>query len=309
MLNRSNFPIEEEDQAFPCDFRATCMYYTQHYKTINYLHYHNFLEIGHCFDGSGVQFIDGDVYSFNASSVSIVQKGCIHDSHIIMVDPNEKPSEWKYIFVDLEALGFPPVIGRSFISSDQKLLFLFELMFRELEDKPGEWQEQFRLLLPAFLRIAQRKESSRRSLHQTAMADRISSILHVIAMEYADDLSVEQLASRCNMSVSYFRKAFYANVGMSPRQYMIHVRLSMAEHLLRTTEKTILDIAGEVGFHSLSSLNRLFRRTYGCSPRALRAEHSSQSPRRRITGWPNFVENDFANDDEASRPERSEQHD
>lgn len=55
-----------------------------------------------------------------------------------MVDPNEKPSEWKYIFVDLEALGFAPVIGRSFISTDQELLFLFDLMFRELENQPDE---------------------------------------------------------------------------------------------------------------------------------------------------------------------------
>lgn len=77
------------------------------------------------------------------------------------------------------------------------------------------------------------------------------------------------------MSVSYFRKAFYDNVGMGPQQYIIHVRLSMAEHLLRTTEKPILDIAGEVGFHSLSSFNRLFLRAYGCSPRVLRAESAS----------------------------------
>lgn len=67
----------------------------------------------------------------------------------------------------------------------------------------------------------------------------------------------------------------YDNVGMGPQQYIIHVRLSMAEHLLRTTEKPILDIAGEVGFHSLSSFNRLFLRAYGCSPRVLRAESAS----------------------------------
>ncbi len=277
MLNRSDFSIEVEDQRLPADFPATFLYYTQHYRNVSYLHYHNSLEIGRCFDGKGVQFINGEVYSFNASSISIIQKGCIHDSHIIMVDPNEKPSEWKYIFVDLEALGLPAVVGRSFLSSNQDLLFLFELMFRELENRPEDWQEQFRLLLPAFLRVAQRKEPVPRPLRHTAMADQIFSILHVVATEYANDLSVEQLASRCNMSVSYFRKAFCDNVGMGPQQYIIHVRLSMAEHLLRTTEKPILDIADEVGFHSLSSFNRLFLRAYGCSPRSLRNK-STQMP-------------------------------
>ena len=151
------------------------------------------------------------------------------------------------------------------------------LMFREPENRPEDRQAQLRLLLPAFLRVAQRKEPVLRPLRHTAMADRIFSILHIIATEYANDLTVEQLASRCNMSVSYFRKAFCDNAGMGPQQYIIHVRLSMAEHLLRTTEKPILDIADDVGFHSLSSFNRLFLRAYGCSPRSLRTK-SKQMP-------------------------------
>lgn len=275
MLDRSTFPIKEEDQEFSTDYRAACLYYTQHYKTVNYLHYHKCLEIGLCYEGSGVQFINGDVYSFNARSVSIIQKGCIHDSHIIMVDLNEKPSEWKYIFVDLEALGIPSVMNRSFITSDKELLFLYDLLFRELETKPEGWQDQFKLILPAFMRIATRKESVNRLFHLSDMPDQVASVLHVIAMEYASDLSVEKLATRCNMSVSYFRKIFCEKVGMGPQQYIIHVRLSMAEHLLRTTNMPILDIASEVGFRSLSSLNRLFLRTYGCPPRVFRVQCES----------------------------------
>jgi AraC-like DNA-binding protein len=57
---------------------------------------------------------------------------------------------------------------------------------------------------------------------------------------------------------------------MCPQQYLIHVRLSMAEHLLRTTHKQILAISEEVGFRTLSSFNRLFKKQYGYSPRALR---------------------------------------
>ena len=72
------------------------------------------------------------------------------------------------------------------------------------------------------------------------------------------------------MSVSYFRKVFSESVGMNPQQYIIHVRLSMAEHLLRTTNKSILEISQDVGFRSISSFNRLFLRAYGCSPRQFR---------------------------------------
>lgn len=272
MLNRSNMPIEEEERHFDSDFRASCEYYTQNYRAVNLLHYHNCLELGRCFDGSGVQFMGGEVYSFNASSVSIVQKGCIHDSHIIMLDSGEKPSEWKYIFVDLDALGIPCTMDRSFVSGDKELLFLYDLLFNELEMHPAGWREQFCLLLPAFLRIAQRLEPNTRPMRHTALADQIAALLHWIALEYASDLSVEQLANHCNMSVSYFRKVFCENVGMGPQQYVLHVRLSMAKHLLLTTSKPILEISEEVGFHSVSSFNRQFLRAYKCSPRVLRRE-------------------------------------
>ncbi len=277
MQNRSNFPIKEETQKFPNNFRVTFLYYTQNYETVNFLHYHNFLEIGRCFYGGGVQFINGKVYSFNSNSISIVQKGCIHDSHIIMVDPNEKPSKWKYIFIDLEALGFPSVSGESFISSDNELLFLYDLMFRELENHPVEWQSQFQLLLSAFLRIAQRKSPVFPPLHYDGTTNRIASILHFIAINYASDLSIKELASRCNVSVSYFRKVFCDNVGIGPKQYIIRVRLSMAEHLLLTTEKPIINIAGDVGFNSLSSFNRHFLRAYGCSPSIFRKKNPTLS--------------------------------
>ena len=147
MLNRSNLPILYEERHFPGEYRASCEYYTQVYQAENMLHYHNCLEIGRCVSGNGVQFIDGDVYSFTPNIVSVVQKDCIHDSHIIMFDPNETPSVWQYIFVDLDALGIPSSIHRNFITRDQNLLSLYDMMFAELEKHPNEWQEQFRLLL------------------------------------------------------------------------------------------------------------------------------------------------------------------
>lgn len=270
MLNRDNLPIIYQEQLFASDFRVSCEYYTQFYQSENSLHHHSVLEIGRCLSGNGLQFIDGDVSSFTPNSVSIIQKGCIHDSHIIMFDPSETPSEWQYIFADLDALGISPSLNRSFISADKTLVTLYGMMFSELETQPAGWQDQFRLLLPAFLRVAERIEPRRAQKYPSVITDQITMILHYIALEYASELTVEQLAQRCNMSVSYFRRVFNESVGLSPQQYIIHVRLSMAEHMLRTTGKSILEISQDVGFRSISSFNRLFLRAYGCSPRELR---------------------------------------
>lgn len=270
MPNRSDFPVELDKWEFDDSFPVSFMYYTQYYQTQDSLHYHNCLELGRCISGSGVQFIGGKVYSFSGNALTIVQKACVHDSHIIMFDPHEKPSEWQYIFVDLDALGIENHMDQSFLTTDRSLRHLYEMMFFELEMKPEGWKEQFLLLMQAFLRSAQRSEPNNRPMKRDPMTDRIAVALHIIAMDYSKELSITELAKRCNMSVSYFRKMFTANVGMNPQQYIIHVRLSLAEHLLRTTDKQILSISEEVGFHSLSSFNRQFHKAYGFAPSALR---------------------------------------
>ncbi len=270
MPNRSTFPIELDQKTLDPSFPVSYQYYTQHYQTDNYLHYHNCMEIGRCLRGSGVQFIEGKIYSFSGNALTLLQKSCVHDSHIIMFDPTEKPSEWQYIFVDLDALGIENQIDQSFLTMERNLRHLYEMMFYELEMKPDGWKDQFLLLMRAFLRLAQRNEPSTKPMKRDPMADQIAAALHIIATDYAQELSVSELANRCNMSVSYFRKLFVTNVGMNPQQYIIHVRLSLAEHLLRTTNKQILSISEEVGFRSLSSFNRQFRKAYGFAPSDLR---------------------------------------
>ena len=274
MQNRSTFPVRLDEKCLPADFPARCQEYTQVYQQEHALHYHNCLEIGLCIEGGGVQFLGGELYPFSAQTVSIVRRGCVHDAHIVMQDPGERPSRWTFIFVDPEALGVPETAGHSFLSTGRALVSLFELLFHELDARPDGYQAQFKLLLQAFFGEARRAEPSTRPLRRTSASDQIASLLHFIAHEYANnDLSVENLARRCQMSPGSFRRVFRACVGMGPQQYILHVRLLMAEHLLRATARPVLEISEEVGFGSVSSLNRQFLRVYGLSPRAFRQAH------------------------------------
>lgn len=219
----------------------------------------------------GVAFFGGELYPFSAQTVSIVRKGCVHDAHVIMQDPAERPSRWKFLFIDAEGLGVPETVGRSFLTGERALVSLFDLLYDELETCAEGWQAQFRLLLQAFFGAARRAEPSTRPLRRTPAYEQIAAVIHRIACEYASTLSVEELARSRRMSVGYFRKAFRACVGVNPQQYILRVRLLMAEQLLRTTTRPILEISEAVGFGSVSSLNRQFLRTYGLSPRAFRS--------------------------------------
>ena len=75
------------------------------------------------------------------------------------------------------------------------------------------------------------------------------------------DLTVHRLAGQCGVSDGYLRKLFQAGLGEGPHCYLQHLRLEMARHLLQTTRKSVLNVSEEVGFQSVSTMNRLFANT------------------------------------------------
>lgn len=276
MQNRSCFPVYTENKQLPEDFPALCMSYTQRYRAQPTLHAHNCLELGLCTRGSGSLFIGGSICTFETGSIHLIQPGCLHDSQVLMNDPDEPPSEWLYIFSDADALGIWQHHPCSFTIKDDALTFLFQLAYGELSAKAEGWQMQAKRLLESLLCMAGRYAAN--LAQPAAQSYEMTAILHYILLQYASDLTVEALARRCSMSVSHFRKVFTAQMGMGPQQYIIRVRLSLAEQMLRQSKKPILSISEEVGFRSLSSFNRLFRKAYGCSPRQFRsAQASSQN--------------------------------
>ena len=151
MQNRSSLDWLLDEKLFTSDFPTNHIQYTQHYHHDAELHYHQCLEIGRCLVGSGVQFINNEIYPFTSNTISVIQKDCIHDSHIVMTNPSEPPSRWKYIFVDLEKLNVASSQMGSFNTYDVELTHLFEMMFRELEEKRDGYRQLFSHLLSAFL--------------------------------------------------------------------------------------------------------------------------------------------------------------
>ena len=72
------------------------------------------------------------------------------------------------------------------------------------------------------------------------------------------------------MSPATFRRRFHQATGLSPLDYLIRVRMQMATSLLAEGAMPISEIALRVGYGTLSSFNRHFRRTMRMSPRQWR---------------------------------------
>lgn len=88
---------------------------------------------------------------------------------------------------------------------------------------------------------------------------------------YTEPLDVDDLAAAAGLSRAHFSREFRRVFGESPHAYLLTRRLERAAALLRTTDRSVLQICSDVGLQSLGSFTSSFTRTYGLSPTAYRA--------------------------------------
>lgn len=101
-----------------------------------------------------------------------------------------------------------------------------------------------------------------------AIDKRIEQAVEYIDLNYANDFSASELAMICRMSESHFYACFKNEVGMSPVQYKLKVRINHAIlMLIDNTGRSIEEISGMLGFESSVYFRRVFKRLTGKSPR------------------------------------------
>src|SRR5512146_76111 len=98
----------------------------------------------------------------------------------------------------------------------------------------------------------------------------------LIDSRYREPLDVPALARAAHLSPAHFSREFRRAFGETPHQYLLTRRLERSAALLRNTDHSVVEICFEVGLASVGSFTTSFRRVYGVTPTAYRAEHPPQ---------------------------------
>jgi len=102
--------------------------------------------------------------------------------------------------------------------------------------------------------------------------DKIKTALQYIQDNYQEEIRVSELAQLCHFSKAYFMGFFKKNVGIPCVEYIMQFRLKKAGDELKTTDKSISDIAFDCGFRNLSNFNRHFKEYFGVVPKDFRKQ-------------------------------------
>lgn len=89
----------------------------------------------------------------------------------------------------------------------------------------------------------------------------------VVEANKFNNLTLEELAFLCNMSISSFKRYFANCYQTSPIKWFLQKRLEYAAYLLKEGKQRPSDIYQEVGFQNLSSFSQAFKQAYNVTPK------------------------------------------
>lgn len=93
----------------------------------------------------------------------------------------------------------------------------------------------------------------------------------------SEPLSVEMLARRSAMSARTFARRFTATAGVTPHQWLLAQRLTLAQRLLERTELPVDLVAEQCGLGTATNLRAHFRQVFGTTPTAYRRTFQSEA--------------------------------
>lgn len=101
---------------------------------------------------------------------------------------------------------------------------------------------------------------------QKELTNKLNIVFDYLDSHYMEDVTLEKTADIAGFSKFYFSRIFKQCSGQNFYDYLCFKRIKAAELLLLEPNLSITEIALSVGFSSLSTFNRTFKRSKNCTP-------------------------------------------
>lgn len=249
--------------------------------TVTGLHWHETLEIGYCYEGSGVFLVERSMDTFFKGDTSLIFPREIH----IARSHADSGSQWRFIHIDPIGLlgrrypeyerqlrlkrGSLPYVFRSGAEDDICLLVKNLIHASCVQNPEGQMLVQG-LVMCLLARLSQISGNPDAKQDEPSQLHGLSPAIERMLSHYMEPLSISELAAQCGMSLSTYQRTFQRAMGIPPGRYLHQLRIRMSCLLLMNTDMPILEVSEKVGYDSLSSYNRQFRQFIHMTPREYR---------------------------------------
>lgn len=161
-------------------------------------------------------------------------------------------------------------LSASFFIKGSKAADLIDLIFEAMEKE----QQGYELVTVGLLWQLMGALSTAPSLLQIAESPKrvlqMKRALQKIRKDFAETITLDELALEAGMSPKYFCRAFAKTTGRTPVDYLNYYRVECACELLLASEESVTEIALSCGFNDISYFARAFKKYKGISAKKYR---------------------------------------
>lgn len=239
-------------------------------------HHHNSFEIFYLKSGSRTLLINGKWYELSAGDLIIIPPNCLHyhvGKHAYLNYTLHFSKNFLLYYLSDNMVKY-------FLKNLQSILVIhlpdsqihsFETIFQNLKYEYDSHQLAIGyMLLLIQLLIRNLPQSSSLKQLSSANGKLLETATKYIYANYHTITTIDEIVENCYVSRSYLCKIFKEELGQGIMHFLLEVKLEHARELLLTTTKSIQTIADECGFIDNSHFSKVFKKTYGKTPRAYR---------------------------------------
>ena len=151
--------------------------------------------------------------------------------------------------------------------------WIFQRMILELQLCKPLYEEMLASLLNDLLLLICRQQEQDRQ--PGSIQDEIIEAIAYLSEHYNQDISVSEYAKTRHISTNHFIRSLKQYTGMTPKQYIVSLRMTNAQMLLESSSYTIQEIADFVGYGDALYFGRLFKREMGMTPSQYRKQYQT----------------------------------
>lgn len=236
-------------------------------------HYHIDFHIGLVVSGIQQQKFNRNKVLLAPGRISVMPPGEVHDGITYRDSPYQlntfriSPKLIHSCFSDIFEQDKFPGLGGAMVENQhlaQHLVYLFNQFKHQKEMTSLPLEEQWLKVLPPLLEnLTQRKSTEIKG----ALSDKhLGWVIEYCNENISDKITLDQLSALSELNRYQFLRRFEKSVGTTPHKWLTQLRLERACQLMRYSDRSIVDIATEVGFFDQSHFNRAFKALYGVAP-------------------------------------------
>ncbi|CAM4189062.1 response regulator [Lederbergia lenta] len=183
--------------------------------------------------------------------------------------------QWREIIIEAaELIGFFENKGVSLIETQQRILELLWIASRVLNEMGVETDtplysiqiKDFRQLRTETNHLMNQMWQSYIEYYNEIEDDTIQRIKQYIVEHSHEEISLDGIAHKFELSPIYISKLFKEQLGVNYITFLTECRLKRARKLMMIPEKSLKEITFDVGYQDPNYFSKVFKKMYGASP-------------------------------------------